>query len=302
MRRGVLIFLALLVLAPAGVADAAFPGANGRIAYVHTRDNPDGTITQSVRTVRPDGRGVRVLFMRTAETPARPFYGPRWNPSGSRLVLEHLDDMAIATPRGRVLRRLGLGGQPNWSPDGRRIVFSSPLNETDTALFTVRTDGGGRRQLGSVFEDGGAESPALSPRGGRLAFEVYRNGNPTLWLARADGSDARPVLEGAARPAFSPDGRTLAFSYEGRVWLMPMAGGLPRAVTPAVEQYTVVHGLAFSPDGRRLVYARQLQAPTQLGPSNLFVIRRGGGRERRLRVGDLVGSPDWQPLPRRARR
>ena len=45
-RRLVVPALALLALWPVSAADAAFPGANGRIAYVHTRDNPDGTITK----------------------------------------------------------------------------------------------------------------------------------------------------------------------------------------------------------------------------------------------------------------
>ena len=59
-----------------------------------------------------------------------------------------------------------------------------------------------------------------------------------------------------------------------------------------------MHGLAFSPDGRRLVIARQHQVD-RLGPSRLFVVRRRDGHERLLRVSRTAGSPDWQPLPSR---
>jgi hypothetical protein len=303
--RHLIASVALAVLGVAAVpvvAHAAFPGANGRITFLSGKFNADGTETDMVRSVRPNGRGVRTLMRHTAESPTEPFGAPHWAPGGRRFALDYFGDVTIARADGSHPRRLSVGGQPNWSPDGRRLVFGAPLSETDSALFVMRTDGSGRRQLGQTFVNGGAESPALSPRGGRLAFEVYRDGAPTLWIARADGSDARPVVPGGARPAFAPDGRTLAYSYGGRVWVMPASGGRGRPVSPAQPEFTVIHGLAFSPDGRYLAYTRQFQGPDSLGPSGLFVIRRDGRGERRLPVGDLVAGPDWQPLPPRRRR
>jgi hypothetical protein len=131
-----------------------------------------------------------------------------------------------------------------------------------------------------------------TPFGG---FEIYTAGTPTLWTARTNGTGARALVPGAARPAFSPNGRTLAFAMGDRAWVMPAAGGPAHAVSRSAPGETV-HGLAFSPDGRFLVIARQRQI-LPLGPSQLFIVRLRDGHERNLHVGALAGSPDWQPLP-----
>jgi hypothetical protein len=83
-----------------------------------------------------------------------------------------------------------------------------------------------------------------------VAFEIYSSGAPTLWTARTSGAGAHALIADGARPAYSPDGRTLARQ---------------------------------SPD---------------IGPSELFLVRQSGGRERRLALGGSAGSPDRQPLPR----
>lgn len=134
-----------------------------------------------------------------------------------------------------------------------------------------------------------------APARGRVAFELYTAGTPTLWTARTDGSGARPRVIGGARPAFSPDGRAIAFALRDRVWIMPAAGGPARPLTaPAPDE--VVHGVAFSPDGRFVVITRQRQVGAT-GPSRLIVVRRRDGHERRLPVGGTAASPDWQPIP-----
>jgi TolB protein len=133
-----------------------------------------------------------------------------------------------------------------------------------------------------------------SPAGGRVAFEIYNAGTPTVWTARTDGSGARPVAVGGARPAFSPDGRAIAFARSDRLWIMRADGSHARAPAPG----EIVLGVAFSPDGRFVVIARQ-RVVGRIGPSRLYVVRRRDGHERRLPVGGTAGSPDWQPLPRR---
>ncbi|MCB9279644.1 MAG: VCBS repeat-containing protein [Lewinellaceae bacterium] len=58
-------------------------------------------------------------------------------------------------------------------------------------------------------------SPALSPDGKRLAVTVERNGQEDLWIAGADGADARPLVESPGwdvHPRWSPDGSRLLFN------------------------------------------------------------------------------------------
>jgi Tol biopolymer transport system component len=177
-----------------------------------------------------------------------------------------------------------------WAPDGR-LALPVP-----NGLDVLRADGSHRRSLVGRLP-GRPSSPAWAPRGGRVAFEIYSSGAPTLWTARTSGAGAHALVREGARPAYSPDGRTLAFAKHDRVWTMPAAGGRAHAVTRAATG-EVVLSVVFSPDGRRVLFQRQRQSP-DIGPSGLFIVRRSGGRERRLAVGGLAGSPDWQPLPRR---
>ena len=91
------------------------------------------------------------------------------------------------------------------------------------------------------------EQPALSAT--HVAF-IYAG---DLWAARHDGSDVRRLTTDIgveSNPAFSPDGKQIAFSaqYEGNtdVYVMPIEGGVPTRLTwhPGVDQVQ-----AFTSDG-----------------------------------------------------
>ena len=100
-------------------------------------------------------------------------------------------------------------------------------------------------------------------------------------------------------PVPSPDGRTLAVTVttydmeknegRGRIWLVPVAGGEPRALT-APEHASGQP--AFSPDGRQLAFTRK----GDKGRSQLHVMPLDGGEPRRLTDLPLgVFDPRWLP-------
>lgn len=118
-------------------------------------------------------------------------------------------------------------------------------------------------------------STAVSPDGSRVAFVVrhpvldddrseYRE---QIWLARADASDLRQLTwreQSSTRPAFAPDGRTLAFLSERpgagedsddgprtQIWVIRVDGGEAREVSDAA---TGVTAFAWSPAGDRIAY------------------------------------------------
>lgn len=110
------------------------------------------------------------------------------------------------------------------------------------------------------------QQTAVSPDGGTVAYVVrvpLIEGEQSeylshVWLARADGSEARQFTRGdksATSPAFSPDGRWLAFSSsrggKNQVWVIPVDGGEARPVTDA-ESGT--GSFQWSPDGTRIAY------------------------------------------------
>lgn len=98
-----------------------------------------------------------------------------------------------------------------------------------------------------------ASSPSLSPDGKWIAFSWAGD----LWIGRSRGGVAKrlsthPAFEGD--PVFSPDGTQLAFSSnrtgQDQVFVMPVAGGIPRQVTAHSEGSRVVE---WYPDGKSLL-------------------------------------------------
>jgi len=108
-------------------------------------------------------------------------------------------------------------------------------------------------------------SPALSPDGTWVAYSVATTDltaskkSVNLWRVDADGRNARPLTFSDSNndsPAFSPDGRSLAFlshrSGDPQIWTLPVAGGEPEKRTDVPGG---VGSFLFSPDGKRIAFA-----------------------------------------------
>lgn len=117
------------------------------------------------------------------------------------------------------------------------------------------------------------EQPALSQD--HIAF-IYAH---DLWVAHPDGTQPRrlTVDEGEeSRPAFSPDGKLIAFSaeYEGNtdVYIVPVEGGIPRRLTwhPYADQVA-----GFTPDGKQVLFLSSRNALVRF--PQLFTVPLEGG-------------------------
>jgi dipeptidyl aminopeptidase/acylaminoacyl peptidase len=258
-------------------AHAAFPGANGKIAFGPIE--PNG----GVRVINPDGTGQMTL------TPGGLGFqhgAPAWAPGGNRLAFYYSDDdgftqIETADADGsdpRYVTSADVVGDPAWSPDGAKLVFSTSYAG---ALFTIGTDGTNRAQLSNGPED---HSPAWSPNGDKIAFD---GDFCCVYIMNSDGS-GRTLLAQGSNPDWSPDGTKLAFSgctptgTPCGLIVMNADGSQARAIDPNGGDP------AWSPDGRKIV--------ATLGCCSLYVMNADGSNN--VLLTPTYGSdPDWQPLP-----
>ncbi len=155
---------------------------------------------------------------------------------------------------------------PDYSPDGRRIVFSSSRSG-GFGIWVCDSDGNNPRLLfdGGPYLTG---SPRWSPDGRWIAFDSRSQNagtgtNPDIFVISAEGGEPRRVTADPGEdvaPSWSRDGRWIYFgsarSGVFEIWKAPTAGG--RAV-----QVTRQGGFeAFeSPDGSYLYYLKRRGSP-----------------------------------------
>lgn len=132
----------------------------------------------------------------------------------------------------RVLTTSGDNRHPRWSPDGKRIVYSTKHG----AIRTMGPTGGSRR---TVLGSGGYQPTWQSPT--RIAFVKVVAGKGDIYsIAATGGTLTRITVDGAqqcgnAQPSFSYDGRYLAY-----IQRRPTAGDCanPKPVLKVVDRTT----------------------------------------------------------------
>ena len=209
----------------------------------------------------------------------------------------------VAAADGSSLRRLTKGVWPEWSSDGRQIVFNGVDSSGDPSIHIINADGSGERVLQIT-----GSSPKLSPDGRRLSFSNALG----LYVANADGSNPTLLVSSdweapgyCVRGAgWSPDGTRIAFVSGGAWW----DDGVAPSVYVASVDGSRIAGTAqpgysprWSPDGSVIAFTTVDypffggNGPHQPDPPKAAVgLAAPDGS--RLRLHDVDGDvADWSP-------
>jgi hypothetical protein len=196
------------------------PSPDGRrIAFDSDRDGVRG-----IYLAESDGRNVRRV------SPEGFAAVPSWSPDGTTLAFVRAEPerpqvwnlwtLRLETGELRQLTRYRVG-QPwgaSWFPDGKRIAFGHEFR-----LIVLDVETGAERVFATPRRAHVVRTPAVSPDGERIVFQVRRDGG---WMLELGDGSMRRILEDATAEEFTwaPDGSRFAY-HSGKsgtwgVWVM----------------------------------------------------------------------------------
>ncbi len=178
------------------------------------------------------------------------------------------------------VRRVGSAGdwldeEPRWSPDGRRIAFSSSRGEKGNLDIFVM-DAEGTNVVRLTDHRAAEQGPVWASDGKSLFFTGERDGRGEIyrvWLADKRVERITRGIDRAIMPATSPDGRYLAYAAQTtmdfQIHLVDLTTGRTQQVTSGGGSCRP----SFSSDSKELAFVRIAQEP-----SRIDAVRENGTR------------------------
>ncbi len=244
---------------------------------------------------------------------------------------ERTDD-AIYTinPGEGATTKVTRGYQPSYSPDGKRIAYTS-YDGHDTEIYTIKV-GGGSHSGSSIFcrwhpmvvscdfgktrvtnDNKDDNFPSYSPNGKRIAYTrtTYRRINDTVSADPIDeiftvkvGGGGKTKVTNGSDPSYSPDGKKIVYyAYDNsllnqlaytEIYTINVRGGDTTQLTHNnKDEFTP----DYSPDGKRIVYAGLEGLERDDAESDIYTINAGGGGKTKVTNNDNADDlhPSYSP-------
>ncbi len=188
---------------------------------------------------------------------------------------------------------------PSWSPDGKKIAFTSHRNGGNIQIFVMDSDGQNPIRLTNEVWD---ENPDWSPDGQKIAFIGYKHagGDGDVWdsdiyVMDPDGKNRTRISRERGNnydPTWSPDGQRIAFVNSRRttdIYVMDSNGKNLKRLTHDVGYNREP---SWSADGQSIAY---VLSDFLFGKFQIYVMDIDGENRRKLTHGRFDLNPAWSP-------
>ena len=324
MQRRLCVVLFLLVLIQPLRAEAARWSTQDLLSVPGMGEaplSPDGKSIALARggqiVLMPSSGGEVTAITRGAGGKA----GLNWSPDGQTIAYVSDGNICTVPTAGGSSHCLTSSGTPDahlwgdhdpqWSPDGQRILFERGGLEKAGALMLVSRDGGDAYSL--VKSDQNDIRPSWSPNGRAVSYTeiTEKHFSGQLKLVAFDPGSGKaagqpkvlytvPTDRGGwwqlRKASWSPDGTKLALILQTSGWdhvyLLPASGGKPKAVTAGLFEDA---DPVFSPDGKSIaIVSNRIGAERR----DIWIVPLDGAPARALSDNNIPGVetfPQWAP-------
>lgn len=254
---------------------SSFPAQKNEVAIAHERLNRLLLTAENATQKNPVPKFTRIRI------PSEPWFSTRLSPNGEKIAMVNDRKLWIMPVSGNA--GPDIPGQPvqlntneiqpektsplSWSDDGKWIAFNEQPNENrpvdvrwNQSIYAVPVTGGQPEKVVENFRDftNRNYSISLSPDGKTLAHTAVVDNKQFIYTTQVIGGSQKKLVGIQARePAFSPDGKWIAFVEDkvighdgGNLCIVPSTGGDPITLVKLNKASSPV----WSPDGKTIAF------------------------------------------------